>query len=113
MIGEFKTLQCVVKYFKNVEMRLEGGELIPTTQLGQDERDRMLIVMTELSRLVVQTHNDVCQHDGYVNQSALTALIELVDVRTKLAVLLGKFEGFAHSQAYFLSRSGSYSSYLT
>lgn len=105
---EFKTVGDMRRYFEDVERRLDDGQFIPTSVQGEEDRDRLLIAVTELARMIVEEHHKAKGGD----QEALHLLIDLVDVRTRLAILLGKFEGFRHGQKYIVARAGSYSQYL-
>lgn len=102
-IGNLKT------YFEDVERRYNDGLLIPTSEQGLADRDRLLIAVTDLASMIV----DLLFKTKDGNDYAASQLLDVVTLRTKLVHLLGKFEGFRHAQVFIVARSGMYSEYLT
>lgn len=101
---EFPTIGHARKYFEDVERRYEEGSLIPTSKDGIVDRDRLLLCVTDLARLI----NDELEKIKSGQVDATHNLILLVEIRSKLILLLGKFEGFRYSQTYFIARAGIY-----
>jgi hypothetical protein len=107
-MNDFKTVGDMKKYFTDVERRFEAGELVPTSLDGEADRDRMLIAVTEIARMIIEEHNKAAGGD----QHSFKLLLDLVDIRTKLTLLLGKFEGFRYGTSYILMKAGSACNYV-
>lgn len=113
----FKTVDEIRDHFRSIEFELENGTLVPTSREGEDERDLMLLAVTELAMKIVEKQREVRSHmaspgiTGH-NWTSLDELIDLVDLRTKIALLLGKFEGFRIGQVSVVAKMGNYSRYL-
>lgn len=100
---EFQTVGQMRKYFEDVERRYENGQLRPTSKQGIEDRDRLIECVKEVAQLINE-QNEFFQNG---DRSAALTIMELVDIRSRLILLLGKFEGFRDAQSFFIALAGS------
>lgn len=105
MIGGFPTLESLLTYFAHIETRFDAGDFLPTSDVGETERDRMLLAMSDLRELINQEYATMIGR--YSEKHHVDLLAHFIEVRTRIALLLGKFEGFRYGQTYFVSQAGS------
>lgn len=105
---EFKTVGDLRKYFEDVQKRMDAGRYDPRSRQGEEDRDRLLYAITELQSMMETEKNNVLSGE----LDAITPLVELADLRAKLAILLGKFEGFRQGVIFVVAKAGVYSQYL-
>jgi len=108
-MSEFQTIAQARKYFENVEQRYNEGTLRPSSQEGLEVVERLLVVVTDMQRMIDADFQKV--KAGDIN--AAQCLLYLADLRSRFILLLGKFEGFKYGQKFVVARAGVYSQYLT
>ena len=104
----FKTFGDMRKYFEDVERRFEDGSLIPTSEDGEADRDRLILAVNDTALAVADEYK--AAQAG--NHASMDMLLDLVDLRARLILLLGKFEGFRYGQKFVVDRAGHYSEFL-
>jgi hypothetical protein len=105
---DYSTIGELRKHYEIIEERYQQGSIIPSSAEGMAIRDQILVAIKDLGNIILEEHHYA--KGGQID--ALDRIIDLVDVRHRLALLLGKFEGFRYGQTYFVVRAPSGSQYL-
>lgn len=105
---EWETLTDIHKHFEEIEALYSDGNLSPSSVEGQNCIDEMLLAITQLSHMAAAKHHLAKGGDIH----AAECLLDIVDMRSRLALLLGKFEGFKYGVKHTVARMGKYNQYL-
>lgn len=97
------SLHDLRKYFESVEARYNAKMLNPMSNEGNQILDQLLSVYEQIKP---HAHHleEVAKTTG--NKSDIDALLDIIDFRTRLALLMGKFVGFGDGVNFLLVRAG-------
>lgn len=98
---EFNSLGNMRKYFESIERRYHDGSLVPSSPEGNAERDRLVNALADLSKLIEQEQAKVISGDIHATYN----MMDIINIRTGVALLIGKFEGFRYGQSYVVARA--------
>lgn len=92
-------------YFRNIEERYEGGKINPLSPEGVDVREALIKAIDWLH--VRATELELPARKPDTNTGAeFDAFLEVVLLRARLILLLGKWTGFADGTRNLLARCG-------